>query len=175
MKRLLAVAALLVLALWTAWADKPRVSHAALAAVEKIFDSRIQHANPADPLDLLGNTRGIYLAGYGAVFTTAVDLIVSPTLSPFRPAFSKEELARIHHRKLERLPLLRKNMRDMLVSTAAALDMVPANEQVVIGVTLFYFSWEDTSGLPSQIVMQAERQKLLGRTVADNVIHTEEF
>ena len=35
------------------------------------------------------------------------------------------------------------------------------NEQIVFGVTLFYYNWEDTSGLPAQIVMQAERQKLL--------------
>ena len=31
-----------------------------------------------DPIDMLGGTRGLYLAGYGTVFTTELSLIVTP-------------------------------------------------------------------------------------------------
>ena len=41
-------------------------------------------------------------------------------------------------------------------------DAVRPNEQFAIGVTLFYFpSKEDTTGLPRQITMSAEKQKLI--------------
>jgi hypothetical protein len=52
-------------------------------------------------------------------------------------------------------------MREMLVDAAGSLDTVPPREQVVLAVSLFSHAWEDTSGLPSQIVMQAERKALL--------------
>lgn len=176
MRFLPAVAALLTAtALAAATADRPRVDRAAMAALEKSFDSHILHASAAEPLDLMGNTRGIYLTGYGTVFTTQINLIVSPTINPFRQQFTKQEISRIHARKLERLPLVRQKVREMLLSTAAALSAIPPNEQVVVGVSLFYFSWEDTSGLPSQIIMQGERQKLIGRTIAEGSIHTEEY
>ena len=67
----------------------------------------------------------------------------------------------VHARKVQNLPILGRNMREMLVASAASLDTVPATEQVAVAVSLFYFSWEDRSGLPAQIVMRAERQKLL--------------
>ncbi len=175
MKRLAAAALLVAAALWAATSEKPRISRAAMAAMEKSFDSQIERASAAEPLDLLGNTRGIYLAGYGAVFSTEVNLIISPTINPFHQTFTKAEIARVHARKLERLPLLRRKMKEMLLASAAALDTVPRNEQIVVGVSLFYFSWEDTTGLPVQILMQGQRDKLLNRVLADNAIHTEEF
>ena len=81
---------------------------------------------------------------------------------------SKEQIARLHQKKVARVPKLREMMRDMMVAAAASLDTVPAEERVVVGVTLFQFSWEDSSGLPAQIIMQAPRKALLdyqaGRT-----------
>ena len=60
-----------------------------------------------------------------------------------------------------------------LLGLAVTLDDVPPSEQIVLGVALFYFSWEDTSGLPSQVLMQAEKRKLVevqtGRADADSV------
>ena len=52
-------------------------------------------------------------------------------------------------------------MREMLVAAAVRSTRVPPNEQMVLGVTLFYCSWEDSAGLPAQIVMQAPRKALL--------------
>jgi hypothetical protein len=135
--------------------QKQAVTREALAAVEKSFDSRIASLGQEEPFDLLGNTRGIYLEGFGVVFTTEVSPIITPGISPFRPTIPKEMVERIHKKKLERIPLLKQAMREMLASSAAALGALPANEQITVGITLLYYSWEDRSGLPSQIVMQA--------------------
>jgi hypothetical protein len=153
----------------------PRVTRAALAGVEKDFDGRLLRFSVNDPFDLLGMTRGVYVEGFGAVFSTEVNLIVSPNLNPFHQYFTKQEIARIHDRKLQRLPILKQNMRGMLVATAVALENLPPHEQIVLGVSLFHYSWEDTSGLPTQIVMQAERQKLLSAETRETAVRTQEF
>jgi hypothetical protein len=154
-------------------ASHPRVTRAALAGIEKNFDGRFSRA--VDSFDLLGATRGVYLEGYGAVFSTELNLILSPNLSPFHQSFTKLEIARIHDRKVQRLPLLRQQMREMLLASAVSLENLPPNEQVVLAVSLFHYSWEDYTGLPSQIVMQAERQKLLSNATRETAIRTVEF
>ena len=152
-----------------------RVTRAALAVLEKSYDRRVARANTPDSFDLLGSTRGVYLEGYGVVFSTEVNLIVSPNLTPFHPVFSPNEKARVHDRKLQRLPALKQSMREMLYSSAASLENLPPGEQVVLAVSLFHYSWEDTSGMPAQIVMQAERQKLLSTATREAAIRTVEF
>jgi hypothetical protein len=153
-------------------ASHARVTRAALASVEKNFDGRFY---TLEAFDLLGATRGVYLEGYGAVFSTELNLIVSPNLSPFHQSFTKIEIARIHDRKVQRLPLLKQKMREMLMASAASLENLPPSEQVVLAVTLFHYSWEDYTGLPTQIVMQAERQKLLSNATRETAIRTVEF
>jgi hypothetical protein len=148
-------------ALVVALAAAPLVSRDALHGMEISVDKRIQTLNADTPFELLGNTRGLYLEGYGAVFTTEVNLSQSINISPFQPTIPKEYVDKLRLRKRERVPVLRKCMQEEMVAIAASLDTVPVNEQIVLGVTLYYRKWEDTSGLPSQIVMQAERQKLL--------------
>ena len=64
----------------------------------------------------------------------------------------------IHQRKAAKLPLLKQAMREMLAASAASLTALPADDQIVVAVTLFYFSWEDRTGLPSQILMQASKK-----------------
>ncbi len=179
MKRLAAGLLLLVAVLC---AQGPRVKRAALAAMEKSFDGRLQSAVTQEPFDLLGNTRGIYLDGYGAVFTAELGLVYTPTINPFRLTIPKPEVAAVHQRKVRQLPILKQNMRQMLLDSSASLDSVPPGEQIVISVILFNRSWEDTAGLPSQIMMQAERQKLLNvqtkRTPAadlDSLIRVQEL
>jgi hypothetical protein len=140
---------------------KSRVTRGSLVPLESSFDVRIAKTGQEDPFDLLGNTRGVYLEGYGVVFTTELNLIVTP-ITPFRPQVTKEDIERIHQRKVAKLQVLKKAMREMMVSSAAALDGLPANEQVVVAVTLFYYSWEDRDGLPSQILMQAPKSALAG-------------
>lgn len=159
-------------------AQKPRLVRESLAALERILDSRIERHSIEDPFLLLGTTRGLYLEGYGAVLTVEVNLVSGPAITPFRPALSREEIARLHARKLQRLPMLRQIMREMLLDAAASLEAVPPEEQVVLAVSLFYYSWEDRAGLPSQILMQAQRQQLLKlrqRAVPESVITVKEY
>jgi len=164
-----------------ALADAPRIKREAIEKLEETFDRALVAGKV--PCDLLGNTRGVYLEGYGAVFTSMVSLVFTPTPNPFRD-FTKKDVADIHQKKLQQIPVLKEKMRDMLLTMAASssLDSVRPSEQMVCGVTLYYYKWEDQSGLPSQIVMQAEKQKLLdvqnGRAARgdlDSIVKVQEF
>lgn len=182
MKRLY-LTALFAAVLGAALAEGPRVNRPAMQAMEASFDKRIQTITADFPFELLGNTRGIYLQGCGAIFTTEVDLMLTTNLSPFQTSIPKEYVVKVHAQKLQRLPVLKRNMQEAMLAMAASLDAVPANEKIVLGVTLFYYTkWEDMSRLPSQIVMQAERQKLLDvhlgrapRSSLDSIIRVEEL
>src|SRR5437867_3585015 len=168
----------LAASIWAASTEKPRFKRAALTAMEVSFDQRIKTLSD-DPFLLVGPTRGIYLEGYGAVFTSEVSLsnVLGP--SPFRPAITSEDIAKIRAKKLERLPALRLCMRDMLLAAAASLDEVPASEQIVVGVSLLYRPEEDRNGLPGQILMQGVKGKLvdakLGRISLDQAVQTKDF
>ena len=138
----------------------PRVTRAALKALEEAFDQTIGSLNRVAPYDLLGSTRGIYLAGYGVVFTAEMDLVVSPA-TPFHRAPDKEGIVKLREAKLQRLDILKHAMRQMLAATAARLETVPPSEQIVLGVSLLYRSYENREGLPNQVIMLAPRQALL--------------
>ncbi len=176
------IPALLVAVAVVALAAVPRVSREALHGMELSVDKHIQTLSVDAPFELLGNTRGLYLEGYGAVFTTEVNLAQSMSISPFQPTMPKPYVDKLRLRKLERVPVLKKCMQDEMVAIAASLDTVPANEQIVLSAMLFYHPWEDKAGLPAQIVMQAERQKLLdvqlgraSRASLDSAIRVQEF
>ena len=140
--------------------QRPRVTRADLVGVEKKFDRAIPSMDVSDPYDLLGMTRGIYLPGYGVVFTTELNLVVT-TISPFVPELKVSDIERLHRKKLAKVPVLKQSMRKMLIDAAAELDGVPPSEQIVLGVTLFYRQFEIKDDLPRQIVMQAPRKALL--------------
>jgi len=156
----------------------PGFKRAGLVAMEKSFDQRIKQLAD-DPYILVGFTRGVYLEGYGAVFTAEVNLANGPRPGPFQPIIPKEAIAKIRKQKLERLPALRQSMREMLMAAASSLDEVPAKEQIVVAASLLYFAEEDSSGMPGQILMQGERGKLidakLGRISLDSVVKVREF
>jgi hypothetical protein len=127
--------------------------------MEKSLDGRIQRLWDDNPFALLGSTRGVYLEGYGAVFSAEVNLATGPTL--MHTTFTKEEIARYRSKKLERLPQLIKVLRTSLMESAASLDTVPADEQIVIVAFLTVYPWEDVHGVPGQITLQAPKKKLL--------------
>jgi hypothetical protein len=172
------IAFALAAGIWAASAEKPRIKRTALAAMEESFDRRLTRLAD-DPYLLVGNTRGIYLEGYGAVFTAEVSLANGPGLSPFHPILTKDELARIRAKKLERIPALRQSMRDMLLAASASLDEVPSSEQIAIGVSLIHRPEEDKSGMPGQILMQGAKGQLLdaklGRVALDGAVKVREF
>ncbi len=137
--------------------EKALLNFSAITDLEKQLDQKISMAGGSDPMLLLGEARALYLAGYGAVVTQEVSLVMSPTISPFKSQITPQEVAQTHQRKVARLPLLKQTMRDMWSSAASSLTMVPPNEQIVLAVRLLYKSWEDTKGLPGQIILKGTR------------------
>ena len=49
----------------------------------------------------------------------------------------------------------------MWMDAASSLTSVPDTEQVVVALRLLYYPWEDTKGLPGQIVMKGPRKAAL--------------
>jgi hypothetical protein len=146
---------------------EPRVSRASIRAVESSINEKFS-ARSADPYDLIGNARGTYLDGYGALFTVELDLVnAGPlNLSPFRQKITPEEVAATRERKLKKLVELKESMRSLMVSASGILDGLPSNERISMETILFYYSWENSRGMPQRVFMSAEKQKLLdARTV----------
>jgi hypothetical protein len=143
----------------------------AISGVEKAIDRRIETLFD-EPYLLLGNARGIYLEGTGAVFTAEMALVITAA-GPFAPKLSKEEQDRLRKKRLDRLPAVRGAMQEMLVRSAEMLPALSADERVVLGLNIFRRTAEDNTGIPSQIVMQATKRDLIGRNTA--AIRTQEF
>ena len=143
------------------WGAVPRVPRSALTTVERYLDRRMETFDINDPLDVLGMTRGVYIDGYGVVFTSEVGLVATPNITPFRLNISLEDIAKLRKRKVDRVPQVKRLMRDMLVHSGTALSAIPMEEQVMVSMILFYAQWEDKNGLPSEIRMQAQRKALV--------------
>lgn len=143
--------------------DAPRVPRTTLAAAEKSLDNRFAGLWSDNPFIMLGPTRGIYLEGYGAVFTAEVNLVAGPQMGILTPSITKQSIAEHRQKKIARIPELKKAMLKALADTAASPEMaaVPPDEQIVLVAFLSHFPWEDLSGLPSQIMMQGSKKKLL--------------
>jgi hypothetical protein len=129
-----------------------------LANLEKAFDLRLFPSELKEPLDSLGGTRGIYLEGYGTVFTTELMLIVTPNESPFRPVMPDPLKQQIHERKLAQLPKLQEVMKELVKMTALTLTPMPDDQKITFAIRVRYYMWENTTGLPAQIVMSAEKK-----------------
>jgi hypothetical protein len=159
-------------------ADKPKVTRTMLEAMEKSVDGKLQNLYGADPAEIVGVTQGAYINGYGAVFMSEVNLAPATGISPFHPTLKPEEIKRTHDKKVQRMAALRNAMREILIDSAASLDTVPADEQVAVGVSLFYWTWENREGLPAQIVMHAPKKLLLqakAGTADKGAIASDEF
>jgi hypothetical protein len=162
----------------TAATSGPRVSRGTLASMEKSLDERIQRMFDDTPYLLLGSTRGVYLEGYGAVFTAEVNLVMNP-VSLMNTRLTKEDIARVRQKKIDRLPMLKKVLRESMVSMAASLDTVPGEEQIAIVAFIDHYPWEDVTGIPVQLTLTAQKKKLVdaqraGGAGLDAVIHVTE-
>lgn len=154
---------LLVVAASAIASDAPRVPRTTLAAAEKSLDNRFAGLWNDNPFIMLGPTRGVYLEGYGAVFTAEVNLVAGPQISILMQSATKQSIADHRQKKLARIPELRKAMAKALADTAASPEMaaVPPDEQIVLVAFLSHFPWEDLTGVPSQIMMQGSKKKLM--------------
>lgn len=160
--RLLALAALGFTGLVYAGSE-PTVTMSALKVVEDTINRQFQHdvAEPIDPWEPLGDARGTYVPGYGAVFTFEMSLVNVTPITPFHVEISPQEIRAVHARKIKKLTPLQSAMRDLIVRAATALSALPPNEQITIEVFLDYFSFEDRTNLPRRLTMTASRQKIM--------------
>jgi hypothetical protein len=160
----------------TARADSPKVNRAMIEAMQTSMDRKLAALWPGDPAEVLGISQGAYIQGYGAVFLGELNAAPTAGVTPFHPSVTPDEIRRTHEKKVQRLAAIRSAMRSMLVDSARSLDAVPADEQVTIGLSLFYWKWENREGLPGQIVMHAPRKALLAASNAEQApVSTEEF
>jgi hypothetical protein len=141
-------------------ATTPRISGNLLKMVETSLDDRVKSLWPENPFSIIRLTRGLYLDGYGAVFTVDVSPVLSTT-SMMHPTVTKDEVVKAHKVRLERVAELRTAMRMAVADAASSLDPVPADEQVTLVVYLTYHDWEDISGTPGQITFRGKKKALI--------------
>ncbi|HYO84102.1 MAG TPA: hypothetical protein VES20_22045 [Bryobacteraceae bacterium] len=172
-----AIGSAVALVVITAAHTPSRVSRTALRTLERSTDTSFETMMQEERLSVLGYTRSVYLDGFGVVFSTEVELVPSAAPNPFRPQFTKEDVARLREKKRVRISYLKEQMPAMLVNLAHSLREVPPNDKVALAVTIPYFRWENADGMPRQIVMTAPRRALLlsnGSELA-KAIRTEEY
>ena len=137
------------------------VSLQTLLALEKEMDNRIGATKGTGlPCSVLTPTRGVYLSGLGAVFSAEVELAPTPGGTViFGPPPGPEQKAKSRKDKQANIPLLEKTLSDIALSLAAspALKLSDA-DQVVVVARLNYRPWEDTTGMPWQIVARLDRR-----------------
>lgn len=140
---------------------EPRVPRASIVLVEKSINEHFANYS-GDPYVVIGNARGTYLEGYGALFTVELDLINTGPLNPnpFKQKVTPQEIATTRERKLKKLAILRESMRSLMVNAGGMLDGLPPNERVAFEAVLLSNSWEDSRGMPRRLFMSAEKQKL---------------
>jgi hypothetical protein len=137
-----------------------RIAPQTFRDLERRFDGMLvgMVPDPNDPVEIVGNTRGLHLEGYGVVFTAEISLVTTPGLSPFQPTIPKELAERVHNRRVERLPALKKMMQDMLHLMAMTFaPQIPPDQHLVLAIRLWYASWENSDGMPAQVVASATR------------------
>jgi len=139
-------------------AETPRVSTQTLAQLELGFEDKVKAIRAPESVSLMGASSGFYLEGYGVVLTIPLDLTYTPGISPFHQQFTKQEQEQVHRRKLAQLPAMRQAVREMVVSAAASLTTLPMDRKISVAVRVYYQAWEDSSGLPRQIVATADRK-----------------
>jgi len=140
------------------------VKPTALESLEQNLADVIKNKYGKYPYEMLSYPSAVYVTGLGVTITVRVNLVYANMESPFRPAApTAEEYAVLKQHKVEKIPFLEKSIQDYLIDAAAspALDSLRPTEQIAVGVTLFYYPKEDSTGLPRRIVMSAEQQKLL--------------
>jgi hypothetical protein len=135
-----------------------RIPAESIRELERTFNDRLSGlAGVNEPTELMGDTRGFQLEDYGVVFTTELSLVRTPGLMPGRPTIPPEMAARVKVQRLERMPLLKVAMKEMMRTMAVEFSQIPAGHKLVLVVRLYYGAWEDTTGMKAQVVMRADR------------------
>jgi hypothetical protein len=142
--------------------DTPlKIDQATMSKVTDGVDGTFQQLWPEYPAESVGVAHIVYIRGYGVVLSGKLNLAPGLSVTPFHQEITKDNIAKTKSKKIERMPKLRDAMQDLLVKSAAQLKDLPDTEVVVLGVSLFYWRWEDRKDLPDQIVMHATKKALL--------------
>jgi hypothetical protein len=141
------------------------IDSAAVAKIESAFEQKVKDLDPNDPFDRLGACSGVYISGYGLVFTLPLSLVSAPTFGPFTGGFTPQKADAIHKRKLAHLPLLKKAMSEMALQASKAFPTLPPTDKVVVAARLFYLDYEDKTGLPNQMVIAADHASALAGNI----------
>jgi hypothetical protein len=143
------------------------------------LDNTFRGLWPEFAAEPIGVAQFIYIRGYGAVLSAKVNLSPGLGETPFHPKITSIDKTRTRKMKLDRMPALKTAMLDLLAKSAAQLRDVPGNEEIALGVTLFYWVWEDRADLPDQIVMHATKKALLAagqdKTALTAAVRTDVF
>lgn len=115
------------------------------------------------PMRMIGRVRGGHLEGYGAVFLFELNVVPMANVSPFRKPYSETERKNLNEKKRLKVEQLEEIGVGLLKDAAASLGTISPGENIALVIALFHFTWEDTTGLPSQLVLQAPRKILLDR------------
>ena len=137
-----------------------RIPATSIRELEHFFNYRLSGLvkDIDNPAELMGDTRGVQMDDYGVVFSAEVSLVLTPAITPFMQKIPPELAARIRQFRVDRLPALKVAMKEMMRSIATATSpQVPATQQVVLVVRLYYGPWEDTTGMPKEVVMRTTR------------------
>ena len=140
-------------------ADAPSLTRAQLAAAEQSVDAKMFRLWNDNSLSLVGETRAVYLPGFGMVMSAEISL-VTPMNTLFGDTPTEKDKADLKKRKSDRLPILRSAMKEAMANLAGSLTQMPASEQIVFSVILPRLNWE--TGIPKQVTMQVSKQDLLG-------------
>jgi hypothetical protein len=141
--------------------ETPGVPLQVIRGLEKDMDGRIAvTGGKTTPCNVLSATRGLYISGLGAVFSVEVELAVTPGgISLFQTPVGPEQKAKYRNDKLTNIPLLEKTLSDMALALAASPALkLSDRDQVVVAARLVYRPWEDTAGMPGQIVAHIDRR-----------------
>jgi len=129
-----------------------------LMELEGRLDQKMSATGGADPVYLIGQSRALYVPGYGVVITQEITPVATPAHNPFRVTPSAQQVQQIHQRKLDRVPMIRQTTREMWIEAARSLPTLPDNEHILVAVRFLYQTWEDMKGLPAQIVVRGEHK-----------------
>ena len=113
----------------------PRISGNLLKTVESSLDDRVKSLWSDNPFSIIRAARGLYLDGYGAVFTVDVSPVLSTT-SMMHPTVTKDEIVNAHKARIARIAVLKQAMRIAVADAASSLDPVPDDDQVTLVVYL---------------------------------------
>jgi len=137
-----------------------RIPFSSIRELERLFNFQLSSLvkDVDQPAELMGDTRGVQMEDFGVVFTAEVSLVLTPAITPFMQKIPPELAARIRKARVDRLPVLKTAMKEMMRSAASQVaGQVPAAQQVIVAVRLYYGTWEDTTGMPKEIMMRATR------------------